>query len=176
MWKRALSIFLLLSITIGLVACGGRQSQQIDSTTVQMELSAADMTVGRTELSIKVTYGEGNPVNDAVLEIKGDMSHAGMVPVLAEADSGQDGVYTVPFEWTMGGDWFVTVNATFEDGTTISKRFDGLSIGGDMGDMDHGDHGDGEDEEVDHSGHGHGEGEEMDHGDHENEDGDHNDH
>ena len=137
------TIALLSLLTLLLVACGGRQSQQIDSMAIDITLEAASTEVGRTKLTVTVQDGEGNPINDAALEIKGDMSHAGMTPVLADTTSGAEGVYTVPFEWTMGGDWFVTVQATLNDGTVISKRFSDFTIGEGM-DM-------GEDGEMDHS-------------------------
>jgi len=45
--------------------------------------------------------------------------------------------YAIPFEWTMGGDWVVTVDVTLADGRTASRQFD-LSITGqmDMQEMD----------------------------------------
>ncbi len=69
------------------------------------------------------------------------MSHAGMKPVLANISEGESGVYAVPFEWTMGGDWFVAVTATLPDGRVATKRFD-LSVGAGMdmdNDMEHSD-------------------------------------
>ncbi len=52
------------------------------------------------------------------------MTHAGMQPVLADAGSGADGVYPADFEWTMSGDWVVTVTAALPDGRTALRRFD----------------------------------------------------
>ena len=51
------------------------------------------------------------------------MTHAGMVPVFAQTTGGKNGRYVVPFEWTMGGDWTVTVDVSLEDGRTISREF-----------------------------------------------------
>lgn len=166
-------IAFLTLVSLFLVACG-RQSQQIDATGIEMSLSVASTEVGETDLEVLIVDGEGNPINDAELEIKGDMSHAGMEPVLADTSAATDGVYTVPFEWTMGGDWFVTVEATFADGTVISRRFDGISIGGDMSDMDmDGEEGDGD--SHDHDSHDHEEDGHSDeeHADHDEEHTDH---
>ena len=142
---RKLTLLIATLAALLLVACGGRQSQQIDSTAVDITLEAASTEVGRTQLLITIQDSGGNPIDDATLEIKGDMSHAGMTPVLADSASGTAGVYTVPFEWTMGGDWFVTVQATLNDGTVISKRFSDFAIGDGMEmemesdeEMDHG--------------------------------------
>ena len=115
---RKLTLLLLLL----LVSCA-RNSQQVDDSGVQMEVTAAETAVSATTLTITLHDAAGNPIDNAYLTIKGDMNHAGMIPVIATADGGTNGVYTTPFEWTMGGDWVVTVVADLGDGTTISREF-----------------------------------------------------
>ena len=58
--------------------------------------------------------------------MRGDMTHAGMQPVsgVAEQGTGSNGEYRVPFYWTMGGDWIVTVNVKLVSGETYTKTFD----------------------------------------------------
>ena len=136
MKKQTFLALLLLILLIPLAACA-RQSQQPAAGDVEMTLAVRPdpPAVGDATLEITLTDGEGNPIEDARLNVKGDMSHAGMEPVLAEVEGGAGGVYQVPFRWTMGGDWFVTVDAVLADGTTISRRFD-LAVAGNMGGMD----------------------------------------
>ena len=136
MKKQTFFALLLLILLIPLAACV-RQSQQPAAGDVEMTLAVRPdpPAVGDATLEITLTDGEGNPIEDARLNVKGDMSHAGMEPVLAEVEGGAGGVYQVPFSWTMGGDWFVTVEAVLADGTTISRRFD-LAVAGNMGGMD----------------------------------------
>ena len=113
MHKLALIFLLLLSLS----ACA-RNSQQVDDSGVQM-----DVQIASESLFITLHDADGNPIDNAYLTIKGDMTHAGMIPVIATADGGTDGVYSTPFEWTMGGDWVITVVADLRDGTTISREF-----------------------------------------------------
>lgn len=80
--------------------------------------------VGEAKLLVTLTDMAGQPIEDAAVHVKGDMNHAGMVPVLAEATSGPGGVYELPFRWTMSGSWIVTVEAALADGTAVSRRFD----------------------------------------------------
>lgn len=128
------SVFLCTALL--LVACGGRVSQQSNDANITIDLAAESMAVGSTVLKLTVTDGSGAPINDATLNVKGDMTHAGMVPVLAEGVSdGQEGIYRVPFEWTMGGDWVVTVEVVLPDGQTVSRQFD-LTVSGEMEAMD----------------------------------------
>lgn len=84
--------------------------------------------VGEAVLLVTVTDDAGTPITDATITARGDMDHAGMQPVDGTGEHTADGVYRVPFEWTMGGDWFVTITATRPDGSSAVQRFD-LSVG-----------------------------------------------
>jgi hypothetical protein len=81
--------------------------------------------VGPATVQLQLTGASGAPIEDATnVSLKGDMSHAGMQPVLAEASGGAGGVYEAQWVWTMAGDWFVTVTATLPDGRTLVRRFE----------------------------------------------------
>lgn len=126
----------VLSLFIG--GCRRSLSQNELASDVNMALTVepAAPVVGSATLRITLTDTNDEPINDASLEIRGDMTHAGMEPVLASIDAGQAGVYEVPFEWTMGGDWIVTVTATLADGRVANREFD-LTVSGGM-DMESG--------------------------------------
>jgi hypothetical protein len=104
-----------------------RVSQQAESADIEITMTAIPFPphIGDSRLVIQVADKMGSPIDDAHLAIKGNMTHAGMVPVLAEVDGGGEaGVYTIPFEWTMAGDWVVTVDLQLPDGTKAQERFD----------------------------------------------------
>lgn len=119
---------LLLGFAFLILLASGcaRVSQQANTADVVITLTAVPFPahIGQTRLVIQVNGKDGQPIDDAHLSIKGDMTHAGMVPVLAEVDGGQNGVYEVPFEWTMAGDWVVSVSLQLPDGSTAQQRFD----------------------------------------------------
>ena len=128
MHKQTLALLLSLFLILG-SGCM-RESRRATSTDVQIDLSAVPFpaVVGETRLVIRVLDRNDQPVDDAALAVRGDMTHAGMRPVLAQVQGGGvEGYYDVPFEWTMSGDWIVTVEATLADGTAAQRRFD-LSI------------------------------------------------
>lgn len=130
--RTILYTFALLT-TMLLAACGGRVSQQVSDSNVTIDLVAQSLEVGPTVLQITVTGEDGQPLDNVSFNVKGDMTHAGMVPVLAESDgNGEQGVYHIPFEWTMAGDWIVTVDAALPDGQTISQQFD-FTVSGEAG-------------------------------------------
>lgn len=123
-------LLLLTFLTLGLVACGGRTSQTDQRQGYDITFTAEDTAVGETTVTVTVRDPQGNPVDDAQLTINGNMSHAGMQPVIVETATSSNGIYTADFAWTMAGDWFVTVTVTLPDGTVVSERFDGLQIEG----------------------------------------------
>ncbi len=113
-------------VLLVLLAAGCRQSDVTPTASLQIELRVEPTppTVGDAVLVVTLTGADGQPVSDATISARGDMSHAGMAPVLADLDIGDNGVYRLPFRWTMGGDWFVDITATLPDGTTAARRFD----------------------------------------------------
>ena len=130
----------LLLFTLLLVSC----RQQLPSAdNIQLSLSVSDMLVGDTTLLVTVRDSDGNLLpNPGALKVRGDMDHAGMIPLLAESDSATDGVFSLPFEWTMGGGWVVDAALTLPDGTVASQtfRYEILSeaAGDGMAEMGHG--------------------------------------
>ena len=122
------TLFLPLLAVVLLLGSGcGRESRNASSSNTQISMTAIPFpaAVGQSRLVIQITDLAGRPISDAALSVKGDMTHAGMVPVLAEVQGGDaEGYYNVPFEWTMAGDWVVTVEAVLNNGTRAKKRFD----------------------------------------------------
>lgn len=120
-------IVLLLIIAILPTGCQ-RAGQQANPPPADIVLTMAvepePARVGEATLVFTLKTATGQGIPNARLNIRGDMSHAGMQPVLATADSGPDGVYRVPFRWTMAGDWFVLVQVELPDGRRFEQRFD----------------------------------------------------
>jgi hypothetical protein len=122
-----------------LIITGCRQTgvnQPEANLDIQLDVAPDALQTGEATLQIQINDAEGNPVSDATLDVRGDMTHAGMIPVIREDIRGnEEGVYTVPFEWTMGGDWIVDVTATLPDGRATTERFE-FRIDGDGMNMD----------------------------------------
>jgi len=132
----------ILAIVLLLLVAGCRQQPPEVSTAnlnIDLRVEPESPTVGAALLVITVTDADGSPVENAHVSARGDMNHAGMVPVLAEAESSEAGEYSILFEWTMAGDWFVEVTVELPDGETVSEIFELLvaaDASGAMMDMD----------------------------------------
>lgn len=124
MTKRIVALgFALLLVLLA----GCRQSAQPTATnspgvTIQLAADPDKPAVGKVTLVVTLTNA-GKPIDGATVSVKGDMNMAGMQPVLGETKDSTNGVYRIPFEWTMGGDWFVDVTVTLPDGTTAKQTF-----------------------------------------------------
>lgn len=129
-FRRILLSVALIGVLIAASAChqsaggGGAQGTPAAEITVQFAYEPDPAQVGESVLLISLRDPNDAPINNATVNVRGDMNHAGMQPVLAQLSAGQGGVYRIPFEWTMAGDWFVVVDVTLADGSTLSQRFD----------------------------------------------------
>lgn len=138
--KQLSRITLLLMVSVIAVAC---RQQAISAENINLDVSVTDSLVGETTLIITVTDDEDNALeNPGTLSIRGDMNHAGMTPVIRDTNEASNGVFTVPFEWTMGGAWIVEVTLTLENGDVVTESFEyeiltEASENNDMDDMDH---------------------------------------
>ncbi len=117
---------LLSSFLIVLLFIAGCRSSATIQANLQIALTIVPSTpsVGEAEALVTLTDSNGDPVTNATVSLRGDMTHAGMQPVLREATANENGVYTLPYEWTMAGDWSVEVMVTLPDGTTATQMFD----------------------------------------------------
>jgi hypothetical protein len=79
-----------------------------------------DPQVGEQQVRVYILQ-ENQAVEDATVQITGDMTHAGMEPVFADTQQIEPGLYeTQDFAFTMSGDWFITADITLPDGRTAS--------------------------------------------------------
>lgn len=119
-------IVLFLLILVALAGC--RQSAQPTPESPGLNITVAvepePAQVGESVLVITIRDRRDAPAAGVAVEARGDMNHAGMVPVIGSGETDAEGVVRVPFEWTMGGDWIVTVTAALADGTSVSQTFD----------------------------------------------------
>jgi hypothetical protein len=118
-------IWKLLTLMILSLLVGCRQ-QAPPEASLQIDLRAEPeaVSVGDSMLIVTVLDADGQPVNDAKVTARADMNHAGMVPEIETVESGTDGEYTIPFEWSMAGDWIIEVTVELESGVSQSQTFD----------------------------------------------------
>lgn len=115
-----LSLISLL-LLVALAGCKPPEDRSSASSTGSLTITAQlpqNPPVGPAPMAITVTRADGSSVANAAVKVEGNMTHAGMVPVLVDAVEVGDGVYRADdMRFTMAGDWIVTITVT-ENGTT----------------------------------------------------------
>lgn len=92
--------------------------------TLAHEVSPQPPRVGQVTITLKATNASGIPVTGAHITLEGNMSHAGMAPVFAEATEIAPGRYRAIMELSMAGDWFVQVHLSLPDGRKLDRQFE----------------------------------------------------
>ncbi len=121
---KKLVILISLFLICALAACGQSEepTQIVSDVQITLNVEPDPPNAGETTLIITLTESDETPIDGASIHVHGDMDHEGMVPVDGEADASVDGVYRVPFEWTMGGGWIVDVTATLPDDRGVATE------------------------------------------------------
>ena len=125
----ALPLLAALFVCLLLSACVTAPQAPAPAEQAALAIDLLPPETGASHLQVRVTGTDGAPVTDAQVSLEGNMNHAGMVPVISDAvsddaDGAADGVYQVPFEFTMFGDWIITVSVTTADGAAVSENVD----------------------------------------------------
>ncbi|MCU0513123.1 MAG: FixH family protein [Anaerolineae bacterium] len=122
--KQVLLLTGLLALAL-LAGCRQPEATPAAGAGLEIALSIAPepLATGAAEVTVTVNQN-GQPVPIGIVSLRGDMTHAGMIPVIRENITLADGRAVVPFEWTMGGDWFIEVTVTLPDGTSARQTFD----------------------------------------------------
>ncbi|HEV2843936.1 MAG TPA: FixH family protein [Thermoanaerobaculia bacterium] len=109
------------------LAGAGCQPPSKDNPDIALEWSIQPDPpfVGPAKASLTLTDAKaGRPVEGAEVRLEGNMAHAGMKPVFSTAREVAPGRYEAPLDFTMGGDWFILIDATLRDGRTLQKQVD----------------------------------------------------
>jgi hypothetical protein len=75
-------------------------------------------------ITLKLSDASAKPATGVRLRLEGNMSHAGMNPVFAEAKESEPGRYSSTMELSMAGDWYVVVHMTLPDGRKLERQFE----------------------------------------------------
>lgn len=119
---KQMAIFMALFVV--LTACrppsgGSSSNTPPDDIQVQVEVGDNPMT-GNLPVSIFILK-DNQGVSGATVEVTGNMTHAGMEPVIVTAKESEAGLYVAdPFVIEMPGDTVITADVTLGDGTKFS--------------------------------------------------------
>jgi len=107
-----------------LVQACRRQGDSLPNLSIAHKVSPQPPHVGQVTITLSVHDASGAPVSGAHINLEGNMSHPGMVPVFADVREMEPGRYLSTMELSMGGDWNVTAHVTLSDGRKSDHQFD----------------------------------------------------
>ncbi|HEY2910540.1 MAG TPA: FixH family protein [Gemmataceae bacterium] len=111
-------------LALAAAGCSGPGSDAAPDIKVELAFQPSPPKVGAAEATVTLADAGGQPVRGAAVKLEGNMNHAGMAPAFADAKETEPGHYKAEMNFTMGGDWFVLVNATLADGRKITRKVD----------------------------------------------------
>lgn len=117
------ALFALALVPVALASCGGSAASATD-VSCDIRVDPDPARVGPIEIELRLLGPDGAPLSGASIEVEGNMSHAGMVPVFSTPVEGEPGVYDGAMELTMGGDWFLSIEAQLADGRRFAHVHD----------------------------------------------------
>jgi hypothetical protein len=106
-----------------LVGCR-KAAEQAPGVVMRHEVAPQPPRVGPSTITLGLTDAPGKPITGARVKLEGNMSHPGMVPVFGDAREIEEGRYQASIEFTMGGDWIVSVKADLPDGQKLEREFE----------------------------------------------------
>ena len=123
MKKYPVLILIVLLVIGAATACRG-EGDTLQDVAVVLRVTPDPPRIGPAVVVVTLHDTAGQPVAGAELSLEGNMNHAGMVPVLAQASELSPGRYQADLEFAMGGDWFILVQATLPDGRILKRHVD----------------------------------------------------
>jgi hypothetical protein len=116
---------LLAVVLLGLFSAGcPRAARESADTQVTLTTTPSPPVVGVAAVAVQLADSAGKPISGATLRLEGNMNHAGMTPSFADLKDVGAGRYEGSLDFTMGGDWFILVNAKLPDGKSVERRID----------------------------------------------------
>ena len=113
-----------LCVCLVLVQACRHQSEPSLNLTLAYEVAPLPAQVGPVTITLRVTDVAGKPVTGARITFEGNMSHPGMIPVVAEAREVEPGRYVSSMQLSMAGDWNVAAHVTLPDGRELDQQFE----------------------------------------------------
>lgn len=113
---------IFLAALLSLAGCRDKSADTLVDVKLTFTVRPDPPLIGLVATTIDLADKAGSPLKGAILKLEGNMNHAGMKPVFADAKETEPGKYEAPLELTMGGDWYVLIQGTLADGRKLNRK------------------------------------------------------
>jgi hypothetical protein len=113
-----------LILTLLLLAAGCRIPPDVSDRGALIKLAFAPtpLTIGDSVAVVTVLYDQAAQANVPVA-LRGIVNTVGIPPETGAGTTDSQGNVVIPFEWTYGGDWVITVTVLLPNGKTMTQDF-----------------------------------------------------
>jgi hypothetical protein len=91
---------------------------------VEFQIEPKPVRVGPVVIRLTLTDARSHPVTGAQIGVEADMTHAGMSPVIAQANEVQPARYESHLSLGMAGDWVILLHGSLPSGEKLERQFD----------------------------------------------------
>jgi hypothetical protein len=113
------------ALLVGALLIGCRKmAEPAPGLVMRYDVAPQPPRVGPATITISLSDAAGKPISGARVNLEGNMSHPGMLPVFGAAREIEAGRYQASLELTMGGDWIVLVKGDLPDGQKLEREFE----------------------------------------------------
>ena len=126
-WKMIPSALLVVAVAffLSLVVTACKNPTETSSIlTIEHEITPQPARVGEATLTLRLADAGRQPVTGASITLEGNMSHAGMSPVFAQAKETEPGRYQAIVDLKMAGDWTILTHITLAGGQKLERQLD----------------------------------------------------
>ena len=123
---KALPTLLIFSGIVGMGGCSRSVTKSSTSVT-DKKINPNPARVGPVTVSFNLSDAD-KPVSGAQVSLEGDMTHAGMAPVFADAHEVAPGQYQGNLTLNMPGDWVLLLHITLPDGRKLEDQIDARGV------------------------------------------------
>jgi hypothetical protein len=120
--RKGLGLLAALAIVLG--ACRTTTGDQAADVMLGWTVTPDPPMVGTAVLTLTLKDAQNQILTGVALEVEGNMSHPGMRPVQVQTRERAPGQYEASLEFTMAGDWIISVRATLPDGRRLERELD----------------------------------------------------
>jgi YtkA-like len=119
-----LAVVAALFLAFVVTACS-KPTESTPAVTIEHEISPQPVRVGPATVQLRLADATSRkPVTGARIRLEGNMTHAGMSPVLAQAKETEPGRYQAILDLSMPGDWILLTHITLAGGQKLERQLD----------------------------------------------------
>ena len=117
-------VLVALCVSLAIVQGCRQRNETAPDLTITHEVSPQPPRTGQVTITLRLTDTSGTAVTGARIKLEGNMSHAGMAPVFADAKETETGRYQSSMDLSMAGDWYVSARVTLADGRQFGREIE----------------------------------------------------